>query len=138
MKTAKRDDSEAAARRRMKRVDPPGTHYADSKNIVTRSIVGTCTGVTWRDNLRSLLKTARSNASDEWRRFGYGILYDAVSWTPGRYALGMYAALHECGVLLSKKHFGEKDLRRIREELEHAGFNLVPDWKAAENRGAKE
>jgi hypothetical protein len=39
-------------------------------------------------------------------------------------------------VILSKKKFGEKDLSRIREKLEQAGFNLVPEWKAASG-GAK-
>jgi hypothetical protein len=107
-------------------VDPPGTHYAGSKNIVVRSIVGTDSDTTWRENLRGLLKSARSGAQDEWRRFGYGLLYDAVGWTTGRYALRMYAVLHECGALLSKKRFGEKDLRWIEEELQRAGFNLTP------------
>lgn len=120
--------------RRLKPVDPPGTHYADSKNIVVQSIVGTDDNITWRDNIRNLLKTARENADSEWRRFGYGLLYDAVGWTPGQYALGMYAALHDCGVILSKKKFGEKDLSQIREKLEHAGFNLVPEWSARAER----
>jgi hypothetical protein len=124
--------------KRSKRVDPPGTHYADSKNIVVRSIVGTDTVITWRENLRSLLKSARDHASDEWRRFGYGLLYDAVGWTPGQYSLGMYAALHDCGVILSKKKFSDKDLSRIREKLEHAGFNLVPEWMGEEkSKGAR-
>jgi len=112
-------------------LDLPGTHYADSKNIVVRSVVGTDSYTSWRTNLRDLLKTARSQAvadKDEWHRFGYGIVYDAVGWTPGNYTPEMYGALLECGALLTKKRFDEHDLRGVRVLLRDAGFNLVPDW----------
>src|SRR5271170_225471 len=114
-------------RRKIPKLDPPGTHYSDSKNIVIRSMVGTDSYTTWRENLRNLLKRARNSCAEQWRRFGYGILYDAVGWTPDRYAHAMYEALLECGVLLAKKKFGEKDLRTIRDRLQNAGFNLVPE-----------
>lgn len=115
-------------------LDLPGTHYADSKNIVVRSIVGTDSDTSWRDNLRDLLKSARNGSVDQWRRFGYGILYDVVGWTPGRYEHEMYEALLECGALLAKKRFDEKDLRQIRDQLQDAGFHLVPEWKTAKRK----
>lgn len=60
------------------------------------------------------------------KAFAIGLVYDALTWTPGKPGIQHLSVLTDITKVLEKNQMTEEDFKLIRNQLNDGGFHTTP------------